>query len=121
MFIEKYSIFTGATFEKKKEKRYTAHWGIFTYRDVPSIAYPHGIRLVPEGNYIYAIATAEKALCDKLYTEAPVKNKKELVELLFENFRIDEEEFKKLNFENINDLANLYRSTNLKLLQKTLR
>ncbi len=113
--------FTSATFAKKKEKCYITFWGTFIYRDVPATAYPYGIRLVTEGKYVYAIATAEKALCDKLYMEAPAKNKTELAELLFDNLRIDEAEFKKLNYESLNSLAGLYRSTNLKLLQKILR
>ena len=113
--------FTSATFEKKKEKTYNNIFGTFTYRDIPSSAYPYGIRLVSEGHYSYAIATPEKALCDKLYIESPVKNKKELTTLLFLDLRIDENEFHQLNKELLYTIANLYKSTNLKLLKKLLR
>jgi len=113
--------FTSATFEKKKEKIYNNHFGTFTYRDVPSSAYPYGIRLISEGHYSFAIATPEKALCDKLYIESPVKNKKELIELLFTDLRIDETEFQQLDKEVLCNLAGLYKSTNLKLLRKLLR
>ena len=35
---------TCATFEKKKKKKYETPFGTFTYRDVPSEAFPLGIR-----------------------------------------------------------------------------
>ena len=37
---------TCATFEKKKKKKYETPFGTFTYRDVPSEAFPLGLRLV---------------------------------------------------------------------------
>lgn len=113
--------FTSATFEKKKEKIYTTRFGTFTYRDIPASAYPYGIRLVTENQYIYAIASPEKALCDKLYTETPVKNKKELEVLLFSDLRIDKKDFQELNKTHLLSLTDLYKSTNLKLLKKILR
>ena len=113
--------FTSATFEKKKEKIYNNHFGTFTYRDVPSSAYPYGIHLISEGQYSFAIATPEKALCDKLYIESTVRNKKELIELLFTDLRIDGTEFQQLDKEALCSLADLYKATNLKLLKKLLR
>ena len=73
---------TCATFEKKKKKKYETPFGTFTYRDVPSEAFPLGIRLVQEGDYFYRIAEPEKALCDQLYTMPPVPNTQELFRLL---------------------------------------
>ena len=37
---------TSATFEKKKKKKYETVFGTFTYRNVPSEAFPLGIRLI---------------------------------------------------------------------------
>lgn len=51
---------TCATFEKKKKKKYETPFGTFTYRDVPSEAFPLGLRLVQEGDYFYRIAEPEK-------------------------------------------------------------
>ena len=59
--------FTSATFEKKKAKIYSTHFGMYTYRDVPSEAYPIGLVLHIENGYGYQIATPEKAICDMLY------------------------------------------------------
>lgn len=113
--------FTSATFEKKKAKKYVTPFGTFSYRDVPSSAYPFGIWLEKEDAYLYQIASPEKALCDKLYSISPVGNKKEMQSLLFEDLRIDEAEFAKLNVWDLMELCDLYHSTNLKMLKKLLR
>lgn len=109
--------FTSATFEKRKAKSFETPFGTFTYRDIPSSAYPYGIVLGKEGNYSFSIATPEKAICDQLYKTRPVSNYKELSQLLFEDLRIEEEEFSKLNKGNIVFLSEKYQSTNLKKLR----
>lgn len=114
-------VFTSATFEKKKAKSYSTPFGTFTYRDVPSPVYPYETVLQIEGKYSYQIATPEKALCDKLYTLPPVKNKKEMVSLLFEDLRIDEIEFAKLDTQRLLRICELYHSTNMKMLAKLMR
>lgn len=74
-----------------------------------------------EGLYAYLIATPEKALCDKLYSITPVRNKKELQVLLFEDLRIDETGFAQLDQEFLTRLCGTCHCTNLNLLQKLLR
>lgn len=112
---------TNATFEKKKKKRYETAFGTFTYRDVPSEAFPLGIRLVQEGDYYYRIAEPEKALCDQLYTLSPVPNTKELLRLLTEDLRIEESELKKLNADKICEYSEAYHTMNVKKLCSLLR
>jgi predicted transcriptional regulator of viral defense system len=112
--------FTSATFDKKKKKSYQTHFGTFSYRDVPADVYSLGILYVREGDYIYQIAAPEKALCDKLYTCQPANNQKELISLLFENLRIDEDGFENLEHKSLLSLAERYKSSNLKLLSKIL-
>jgi hypothetical protein len=63
----------------------------------------------------------EKAICDSLCKWRVVKNVKELKELLFEDKRIDEDEFALCDFELMKRLAKLYNKTNLKLLIKLIR
>ena len=116
-----YRTYTSATFNKRKAKQYQNHFGIFTYRDIPSEVYPLGILLHEENGYSYQIATPEKALCDKLYTLPPAKNLNELRALLFDDLRIDEQEFGRLNMNSLNELAPLYHASNLKLLDKLIR
>lgn len=118
---ERVSTITCATFNKKKRKQYNTKFGVFTYKDVPSSAYPEEILLKQENNYSYQIATKEKALCDKLYSLKPLKNLSNLENMLFNDLRIDIEEFKKINIKKIEKLSNLYHSTNVALLLKYLR
>lgn len=113
--------FTSATFDKKKVREQENHFGCFTYRDVPSEAYPFGIIIKEENGYVYQMATPEKALCDKLYTMPPVTSQKEIERMLFEDLRIDRTEFKKLNADEILQIGDKYHCNNLKYLMKYLR
>ena len=116
-----YNTFTCATFNKRRVKTYTNHFGTFIYRDVPSEVFSLGVFVFTEGSYSYQVAGAEKALCDKLYTISPVRSIKGLKQLLFEDLRIDEDAFNALNKNDILKIAPLYRSTNLNLLAKFLK
>ena len=114
-------VFTCATFEKKKRKIYKTLFGTFTYRDVPSAAYPYGVKLKSENGYSIAIATPEKALCDLLYTISPAGNTGELESLLFDDLRIGRDGFGNLNKEELSELAGLYCTKNHRLLQSFIR
>lgn len=118
---ERVSAITCATFDKKKKKEYNTDFGVFTYRDIPVEAYPEEILLKEEKNYSFQIATPEKALCDKIYTLSPLYNYSNLERMLFNDLRIDKEEFNKLNVDKVIKLSNLYHSTNVELLAKYMR
>ena len=110
--------YTCATFNKRRTKIYTNHFGTYIYCDVPKRVFSLGIEIKIDGDYSYQIATPEKALCDKLYITKPVRNMSEFKMLLFQDLRIDELEFNKLNKDELIELALLYNSTNLKFLVK---
>lgn len=118
---EKVVTYTSATCEKKKKKEYNNQFGYYTYRDVPTIVYPLGIKLIEENGYSYQIATPEKALCDKLYTISPVRKYEELEQLLFDDLRIDEEKFCELNVDDIEIIAKSYHCTNVDMLFRYMR
>ena len=118
---ERVTTITCATFEKNKKKEYITDFGTFTYRDIPSSAYPEEIILKEENNYSYQIATREKALCDKLYTLSPLFNYTNLENMLFNDLRIDKNEFCKLNFHDIEEISRFYHSTNVDLLYRYMR
>lgn len=118
---EKVTAFTSATFDKKKKKMYENQFGVFLYRDVPSNVYPLGINLIEENGYIYQIATPEKALCDKLYTLSPIKNMRELENVLYNDLRIDIDELNKFNVQDLKEISNSYHSTNVDLLYRYMR
>ena len=121
MIPEAVYVVTSATFDKKKKKKYKTPFGTFTYRDVPSEAFPMGIRLLQEGDYFYRIAEPEKALCDQLYTLPPVSNTKALIELLTDDLRIDDEDLKNLDVDRISEYSEAYRTTNIRKLCSLLR
>lgn len=73
---ERVYTYTSASCGKRKKKIYQNPLGTFTYRDVPVSAFPYEIMLKSEEGSVFAVASPEKALCDKLYTMKPVRSKK---------------------------------------------
>ena len=113
-----YSI-TSAT--SNKSKIYDNAFGCFIYSHVPKSVFSLGINEEVESGNAYLIATPEKALCDKLYSLPAVSKLSELAALLFDDLRIDEEEFSNLNKDDLLRFANLYRSKNLKLFVEFIK
>mgnify|MGYP004493924135 FL=1 len=118
---EKVVTFTNATCGKKKKKTYTNYFGTYTYRDVPNNVFAYGVKIINENEYSFQIATPEKALCDKLYTLSTLKNLEELKVVLFKDLRIDEQEFSKLNINDVKFLSENYHSKNVCLLYSLMR
>lgn len=117
---EKVTVFTSATFNKKRTKKYQNAFGVFAYRDVPKSAYPFGVKAYINNGYSYMIASPEKALCDQLYKAPPQTSMKNLSTLIFDSLRIDEEAFFELDLEELMFLCGKYQSTNIKLLKKII-
>ncbi len=114
-------VVTCATFRKRKSKVFRNTFGTFIYRDVPSKAFPYGVKYFESGQYSILMATKEKAFCDKLYISTPVRSMKDFKELLFEDLRIYEDCFEYLNLNDLLELAPLYHSNNLNLLVKLIK
>ena len=121
MIPEKVVNCTSATVNKRKHKKYVTPFGTYFYYDVPKSVYSIGIRIEKKDEYIYMIASPEKALCDKIYTLKPMKNLEEVEKLLFMDLRIDREELLKLDLELIKEIELNYHSTNVTLLYKLMR
>lgn len=117
---ERVVTYTSATFNKRKYKEYRTMFGYYTYRDIPKTAFHYFVKSYIEGSYSYFIASPEKALCDLLYILPPVKSVKALEQLLFENLRIDIDDFNSLNFNDMIFLSNKYISNNIKFLVKLI-
>ncbi len=117
---EQVFIYTNATFNKKKSKQHKNLFGVFTYRDIPKNVYPFGVQSYIENGYSYVIAIPEKAICDRLYIAPPQYSMKALKILIFEDFRIDEDEFFNLDFKKLLFLCDMYKSTNMKILKKII-
>lgn len=113
--------YTCATFNKRRSKRYHTPFGTFVYHDIPRAVYPHGVELRMENGYSLQIATAEKALCDKMYSISPIASLRRMEQCLFEDLRLDDEGFKLLNQADIMALSGLYGSSNVRLLNEYLQ
>lgn len=117
---EKVAVYTSATFEKRKSKKFENTFGIYTYRDIPKTAYPYGVKAYVVDGYSYFIASKEKAICDRLYIAPPQTSIKGLKILMFDDLRIDEEDFYALDMDELLFLCVKYKSTNMKILSKVI-
>lgn len=113
---ERVETVTSATFRKGKNKLYDTPFGMFSYSDIPALAYPHEVTLEEENGRVFQVALPEKALCDTLYKERPVGSVKALRALMFEDLRIDADLFSQLDKDKLFSLAALYSKKNLQLL-----
>lgn len=121
MIPERVANYTLASYNKQKTKRYITAFGTYIYRDIPKSAYPFDIFAIEENNYVYYIASREKAICDKLYSSKPVTSVKQLKEMIFEDLRIDSDAFFSLDIEKLGMLIPKYKSKNLMFLQKLIK
>jgi hypothetical protein len=76
---------------------------------------------IEENNYVYHIASKEKALCDKLYSLKTVTSLKQLEKMIFEDLRIYSDEFFSLDIDKLSMLIPKYKSKNLMLLEKFIK
>lgn len=113
--------YTNATFKTGKKKRFENHFGVYTYRDVAKEAYCYGIDLIVDDQCSYIIATPEKALCDMLYKISPLHNQKNLKDYLFNDLRIDIDDFYGLDLTDLAKLCMLYKTKNHKLLYSFIK
>lgn len=118
---ERVYAITSASLGIRKNKTFINYYGRFTFSDIPSCAFPDGLRYISEGEYFTRIASKEKAICDSLYKWRTVHSVHELKELLFVDKRIDEDEFSSCDFVELLRIASLYKRTNLELLAKLIR
>ena len=120
MIPERVYAIKSASFKKNKKKEYKNSFGLFLYQDVNSNAYPYDINEIEIDGIKVMIASREKALTDMLYIISPRNNKKELLDLLFEDLRINEAIFDELDKNKIIELCDLYSSKTLNILKRYL-
>ena len=108
---------TCATFGKNKTKYYQTPKGLIIYRDIPKKVFPYGVERKSVDGYVYFIATKEKAFCDYLYTRPyQATSIVDFKSYLFDDLRIDIDEFELLDFNFIIKIAPLYKKKNFKYL-----
>jgi len=115
-----YSI-TSATSYKSAE--YQTEIGNFSYIKVPKKAYSLGLDWKfddIDGGYL--IATAEKALCDKIHSDVRAKNlkKSEIIEYLQEDLRIEWSNLKELDTTLMWKISMAYSSSTLQKITASI-
>ena len=118
---EKVYTITGASFNKKKTKLFKNYFGTFVYNDIPKNVYSDSILLDTSKKYGFLIASKEKAILDMLYKAKTVKSTKEIEALLFDDLRIDEIDFNKLDFSLIRTIGNKYYDKNISLFLQFIK
>jgi len=88
-----------------RNKRYRTPIGDFDYAYMSSCFFSPGAEYVQiDASRGYMMASPEKAIFDILYLRYPDLGYSEIEAHLFENMRIDESDFYRLNFSNIHQL-----------------
>lgn len=82
-----------------RKRRYSTPVGDFDYAHMPQRFYSPGVMYqLIDGKRAYMIASPEKALFDMLYLRYPDIKESEFEAHIFENMRIDESDFARLDF-----------------------
>lgn len=106
-----------------RSRKFSTPVGLFTYHRIPLNAYRIGMtRQETSPDEGYLIATAEKALCDKIRLDrgAGIKSRRQMKIYLKENLRLDMATLEKLNPANIIEIAARYRSRALRILAELI-
>lgn len=99
-------------------KTFRTPLGIFEYRAIAREKFKIGIDYKDAGKEGgYFIASPEKALIDFIYKTPGIQTLKQLRHYLFEEMRLDETLFRKLDFQKIQEIANSYHKHSLNLIQ----
>lgn len=118
MIPERVETVTSAVYNKNKDKKFDTPVGRFVYQYINSDIYYYGIVRYDNNDDPFLIATREKALCDTLYKIKKIGSEVAIEKLLFEDLRIDENEFCSLNKKDISFLAPLYKRRIVRELAK---
>lgn len=107
----------------KRPKRFETPVGTFIYRGSPRRSFHLGMDRVEEGDVAFLIATRERALADKVRDQRgnPIRTKGDAARYLFDDLRIDEEEFGRLQPDALDELAAGLRSRKVAVCASLLR
>jgi predicted transcriptional regulator of viral defense system len=107
----------------KRPKRFETPVGMFIYRGSPRRSFHIGMDRVEEGDVAFLIATRERALADKVRDQRgnPIRTTGDAARYLFDDLRIDEEGFKRLQPTALDELADGLRSRKVAVCASLLR
>lgn len=105
----------------KRNKTFITPVGSFIYQFLPMSKYGEGVTLIQTDQLHHIlIATPEKALADLVAKEKGIDSPSEMLDFLFENLRLDENEFKKMRKKQMHAIAKVYDNRNVNFLLKCI-
>ena len=107
-----------------RSRKFDTPVGLFIYREIPLRVFRIGMtRVENEGQPAFLIATAEKALCDKIRQDrgTGIRSLKQLQTYFFDDLRIDPFALERLNPEIVEEIARRYSSRKIQLLADLIR
>ncbi len=102
-------VYEIASMTTQASRKFNTPLGTFSYTRLPLPYYAFGIRREKLADDQYAmVASAEKALCDKIITTSGLllRSRKAAKEFLFENMRMDEDSLRQLNSKEMSTWVN---------------
>lgn len=115
LIAERASTITSLVIGDNKE--FSTPLGTFEYQAIDRALFKVGINYVnlgAEGGYF--IASKEKALIDLVYRCPGIRTIEQLRYFLFEEMRVDEEIFRDLDFQKLEEIADVYNKKSVKLI-----
>lgn len=114
---ERVETMTCLTFKKNKE--YQTAIGTFTYKYISPEKFSIGLNYEQTDLGNFFIASAEKALCDMVYTKK-FKSNEEVLEYLIKDLRINSDDILKLDIYLLSEIAMVYSKKNVTLLKDAI-
>lgn len=107
----------------KRGRGFATPVGTFVYRQVPEAYYPLGMDRVERGDVAFLLATAERALADKVREDRghPLRTSGDAAAYLFGNLRLDKEAAIGLDADFLEELGEAGRSRKIVLCARLLR
>ena len=105
-----------------ESRRFATPFGVFTYRPLPLRRYALGIRWSGEGDARCLMASPEKALVDKVWTDKRFNpaNLKDFNAYLFEDLRMDAQRLASLDTDHLAAIAGAFASRKITMLAQCL-
>jgi len=106
----------------KRSKVFDTHIGVFSYKHIDSKLYHLDIEIISSNQGNFMMASALKALCDKIFTLKGVKinSKKAMFEMLNDDLRIDLDELIGLDISLVKQYVDISKSRRVEFLYKVL-
>lgn len=107
----------------KRAKTFHTPYGIFSFKHIKKDLFNIGLHIQHSQNLTYLIATKEKALCDKVFftKNIELRNKKDIVEFLENDIRVDLDEFIDADLEIFKHYFYVSKSHKIKILTKIIQ